>query len=168
MVGRILLAAAVSAALFAGTAQAAKPVTDRQIQEARERTWSCQDALGVKRTPASKKRPQGKLYRAWVLRLWQERARSYCGVMNEANRTPAVAIRIVFGSYAGQALAVASCESGHRTWAQNGQYLGMFQMGSSERALYGHGSTPLAQARAAWKYFVRSGRDWSPWSCKPW
>jgi hypothetical protein len=81
---------------------------------------------------------------------------------------PWEAIRAVFGSYADQANAVASCESGHSVWAANGQYLGLFQMGSSERAIYGHGSTPLEQARAAHRYFVASGSDWSPWQCKPW
>lgn len=81
---------------------------------------------------------------------------------------PTFAILYVFGPvYGPQALRVASCESGRGIWAQNGQYLGMFQMGSSERAIYGHGNTPLAQAQAAHRYFVASGRDWSPWSCKP-
>ena len=83
-------------------------------------------------------------------------------------RTPEKAICHVFGSYCDQALQVARCESGLRTSAQNGQYLGMFQMGSNERALFGHGATALEQAKAAHRYFVRSGRDWSPWSCKPW
>jgi hypothetical protein len=80
---------------------------------------------------------------------------------------PVQAIRHVFGSYWRQALAVARCESGLSTGAQNGQYLGLFQMGSSERALYGHGSSAFAQARAAQRYFTASGRDWSPWQCKP-
>ena len=62
----------------------------------------------------------------------------------------------------------SGCESGYRTTAQNGQYRGLFQMGSSERQLFGHGVSALAQAQAAYRYFVRSGRDWSPWSCKPW
>ena len=74
----------------------------------------------------------------------------------------------VFGSYCQEALAVSRCESGLSTDAQNGQYLGLFQMGSSERRLFGHGSTPIAQAKAAHRYFVASGRDWGPWSCKPW
>jgi hypothetical protein len=43
---------------------------------------------------------------------------------------------------------VAYCESRFSTWAQNGQYLGLFQMGSNERATYGHGSTAYAQAVA--------------------
>ena len=83
-------------------------------------------------------------------------------------RAPENAICHVFGSYCQQALQVARCESGYETSAQNGQYLGLFQMGSSERRLFGHGGTALAQAKAAYRYFVRSGRDWSPWSCKPW
>ncbi len=82
--------------------------------------------------------------------------------------SPREAICTVFGSYCGQALQVARCESGLTTTAQNGQYLGLFQMGSSERRLFGHGATAIEQVRAAHRYFVASGRDWSPWSCKPW
>ena len=84
-----------------------------------------------------------------------------------AATSPKAAICDVFGHYCRQAVAVASCESGLTTTAQNGQYLGLFQMGSSERRLFGHGPTARAQAAAAHEYFVRSGRDWSPWSCKP-
>jgi hypothetical protein len=86
----------------------------------------------------------------------------------ERLRTPERAICHVFGSYCQQALQVARCESRYETGAQNGQYLGLFQMGSSERQLYGHGATAFEQAKAAYRYFLRSGRDWSPWSCKPW
>lgn len=74
----------------------------------------------------------------------------------------------VFKSHCREAIAVAKCESNLKTWAVNGQYLGLFQMGYWERRTYGHGSTAMAQARAAHRYFVASGRDWSPWSCKPW
>ena len=85
-----------------------------------------------------------------------------------SSASPKVAICEVFGPYCGEALAVSRCESGLTTTAQNGQYLGLFQMGSSERRLFGHGDSALEQAKAAHRYFVRSGRDWSPWSCKPW
>jgi hypothetical protein len=81
---------------------------------------------------------------------------------------PRAAICDVFGPYCTQAVAVAWCESRLRPVAQNGQYLGLFQMGSQERRLFGHGHTARQQALAAHAYFVRSGRDWSPWSCKPW
>jgi hypothetical protein len=85
-----------------------------------------------------------------------------------AKAPPKVAICDVFGRrYCGQALSVSWCESRLRTTAQNGQYLGLFQMGSYERELFGHGSTAHQQAVAAHRYFVQSGRDWSPWSCKP-
>lgn len=83
-----------------------------------------------------------------------------------ASAPPHVAICGVFGRYCRQALSVARCESRLSTHAQNGQYLGLFQMGSSERRLFGHGDTAHAQALAAHRYFVRSGRDWSPWSCR--
>ncbi|MCZ7587629.1 MAG: hypothetical protein M5U27_01935 [Gaiella sp.] len=83
-------------------------------------------------------------------------------------RSPRKAICHVFGSYCGQALRVARCESGYSVNARNGQYRGLFQMGSSERQIFGHGAGALEQAQAAYRYFVRSGRDWSPWSCKPW
>jgi hypothetical protein len=83
-----------------------------------------------------------------------------------ATAPPRVAIRTVFGRYSGQALAVAWCESRLTTTARNGQYLGLFQMGTNERRLFGHGEGAHAQALAAHRYFVRSGRDWSPWSCR--
>jgi len=81
--------------------------------------------------------------------------------------SPANAIRVVFGRYAADALAVASCESGLSIAAENGQYRGLFQMGSAERARYGHGSNAYLQAKAAHRYFVESGRSWAPWQCKP-
>ena len=82
--------------------------------------------------------------------------------------TPRAVICRIFGPYCGQALRVSECESGFHTDAQNGQYLGLFQMGSSERRIFGHGPSAEEQAQAAHRYFVSSGRDWSPWSCKPW
>lgn len=86
-------------------------------------------------------------------------------VRRRAALSPRTAICNVFGSYCEEAVAVARCESRLSTTAQNGQYLGLFQMGPSERRLFGHGPTARAQAIAARRYFVSSGRDWSPWSC---
>ena len=82
--------------------------------------------------------------------------------------SPRSVICHTFGKYCQEALAVSRCESGLRTDARNGQYLGLFQMGSNERRLFGHGSSAAEQARAAHRYFVASGHDWAPWSCKPW
>lgn len=100
-------------------------------------------------------------------RLIQRRAKAR-HLAAVAASSPKAAICRVFGNYCREALAVSRCESGLRTDAQNGQYQGLFQMGSNERQLFGHGPTPTQQAAAAHRYFVASGRDWSPWSCKPW
>jgi hypothetical protein len=83
--------------------------------------------------------------------------------------TPVTAIRLVFGPYAGEAIRVADCETGgsFSTRASNGQYLGLFQMSSYARDRYGHSETALGQAQAAYRYFVASGQDWSPWECQP-
>jgi hypothetical protein len=82
--------------------------------------------------------------------------------------TPQHVICRIFGPYCGEALRVSECESQFRTDAQNGQYLGLFQMGTAERRIFGHGASAEEQAKAAHRYFLASGRDWSPWSCKPW
>jgi hypothetical protein len=80
---------------------------------------------------------------------------------------PKKAICGVFRGYCQEAVDVAWCESRLHPDAQNGEYLGLFQMGSLPRRLFGHGQTAWAQALAAHKYFLSTGRDWSPWSCKP-
>ena len=71
------------------------------------------------------------------------------------------------GRYTWQAIKVSFCESGWRTTARNGQYLGLFQMGRWARGRYGHGTTADIQAKAASALFRASGKDWSPWECKP-
>jgi hypothetical protein len=83
-----------------------------------------------------------------------------------AHLPPKAAICAVFEDRCQEAMAVAWCESHLQTTAQNGQYLGLFQMGSYERRLFGHGPSAHEQAVAAHRYFVLSGRDWSPWSCR--
>lgn len=119
---------------------------------------------------------QGLSAREWARRAVQQRKNS-----NARGRTirrlkrelaarkigPTLAIRLVFGAHASQALRVAWCESRWHTGATNGQYLGLFQMGSYARSRYGHSWSALGQAQAAYRYFVASGRDWSPWACRP-
>jgi hypothetical protein len=163
---RKLAAAVVACALLPATGLAADKVTDAQIAKARKAANDCLREFGVRPYDISKAKPKGDAYRRWVLRLWTERAAT-CRLLLLETRNPSVAIRVVFGEYAGQALAVASCESGHRTWAQNGQYLGMFQMGDYARSTFGHSDTALGQAQAAYRYFAASGYDWSPWQCRP-
>ena len=74
----------------------------------------------------------------------------------------------IFGKkYCRQALRVSYCESRWHTTAKNGQYLGLFQMGYNERKIYGHGKSAKKQTLSARRYFRASGKDWSPWTCKP-
>jgi hypothetical protein len=94
--------------------------------------------------------------------LEQEEATESIGV--PLGEVPKI-IYSVFGAYGAKAVEVASCESGLNTSATNGQYLGLFQMGEMERAIYGGSSMdPWDQTRAAYAYFLASGSDWSPWS----
>lgn len=82
---------------------------------------------------------------------------AWCGKAN---------LSCVEGRYA---IKIMICEASwywHRnipTHAKNGQYLGMFQMGSTERRIYGHGPDPWSQAKAAWRYWDEAG--WRPWEC---
>jgi hypothetical protein len=55
------------------------------------------------------------------------------------------------------------CESRYSIWAENGQYLGLFQMGDWARSTYGHGYSAMAQARSAHRYYMDSG--WTGWEC---
>ena len=78
--------------------------------------------------------------------------------------TPRAAIRATFGPDAPLALRIAWCESRLGTDARNGQHLGLFQMGTRERARFGHGPDALTQARAAHRYWLASSPHWRPWA----
>jgi len=167
-----------SAGLAVRTAKCRRETSSlrRGIVDRRAATWRHQAAAGARRTPTEFREREaiGCSYLRWLRQRWAGRA-IYAYRIVVTLRDPDFAIEYVFGSYASQAKRVAACESGDTdgdlspsvVYASNGQYQGMFQMGSSERSIYGHGSTPVEQARAAYAYFVDSGRDWSPWACKP-
>jgi hypothetical protein len=84
----------------------------------------------------------------------------------ESKPTGLVICEVFPDRYCGQALRVAWCESRLSVNARNGQYRGLFQMGSWERRRYGHGPDARTQARAALRYFNASGRTWRPWTCR--
>lgn len=148
------------------TVEARRQVALHRASLVRARGKLAQSRARVARARAGRERAQAartKLARTAAALRRRARTRQ----LAVAAWTPSAAICTVFGSYCGEALAVARCESGLQTTAQNGQYLGLFQMGSSERRLYGHGPSAIEQVRAAHRYFVSTGRNWSPWSCKP-
>lgn len=157
--------------VFGGNSQVKDcKVTPQAVAMKREATWKWQKQAKVDRTPTRylERRANTCVRLRYLMRLWAERAHRNYKLVQRLESRPRFAIRWVFGRYSEQALNVAWCESRLSVWAQNGQYLGLFQMGSYERQVFGHGTTAIAQARAAHRYFVRSGRDWSPWSCNPW
>jgi len=73
------------------------------------------------------------------------------------------AVCYYFGANCATAMRIVKCETGgtYAPWAQNGQYLGIFQMGASERATFGYGSNVWAQAKAAYAYYKVAG--FGPW-----
>lgn len=87
------------------------------------------------------------------------------GVINE--------IRAVFGPYAGQALAVARCESGYNAYAVNRssdaegvfQFLRSTWVGTSYAGYSRFNAS--ANIHAAYQVFSRDGHSWREWSCQP-
>jgi len=140
----------------------------KYIQIKRSATWKWQTFLGYPKTRTSytERRTHGCGYLKYNGRKWAGRADHHFREYVEL-RDPKNAICHVFGNYCSEALTVSWCESRHDIWADNGQYLGLFQMGEYARSMYGHSNTALGQARSAYAYFSRSGYDWSPWACKP-
>lgn len=136
----------------------------KAIRYYRQKTHYWQAQAGVRLTRVSKQKVVGCRYAWWVADLWAKRTKA---AKRAVPKTTTEIIMRVFGSYGWQAITVARCESGLFTGAKNGQYLGLFQMGDYARSRYGHGSDALTQSKAAYAYFTDSGRDWSPWECKP-
>lgn len=134
----------------------------------RSQTWRYQDHAGIQRTPTehAERHSTSVSFLWWIDHLWQRRqARArHLASSRTSGSVPSLICR-VFGSACGEALRVARCESNFSIHAVNGQFLGIFQMGSHERAAYatiGY-STAYAQIVAAHNYFVVAG--WGPWSC---
>jgi len=77
---------------------------------------------------------------------------------------------VVYGVPRSSLAAVAWCESGHRPWARNGQYRGIFQQGPMfEASPFGRAGlsvwSPYAAALST-AYTVRA-QGWRQWSCQP-
>lgn len=103
----------------------------------------------------------------WIRVIHRELAQTMAAlrpkVVTSSASVPAI-ICAVFGPNCSKAQSVALCESHFSVYARNGQYLGIFQMGSNERARFGGSSFDAwDQVRAAYAYFSVSG--WTPWAC---
>jgi len=183
----IAMAALVVAALGSPQQAVASSQTDalrHGISWARARTWHWQDVAHVARSRPIKGAGgyHSPGYLRWVEKRWNRRriaAYKYAHrpvyhaptvVASPSGSVPQLICR-VFGSVAcAEAVHIAYRESHFETWAANGQYLGIFQMGSTERATYGlHDShhhllysTAYEQIVAAHNYYLVAG--WGPWA----
>ncbi len=165
---------ATLALTFIGTASAMTLETYRErMHNQHEWTQRAQENRCRAKTPWSEftKTPLRSVLPAWRGHhvVWAKARHERAQARSSAclPSTTAGIIRYVFGAYGDQAVAVAQCESGLSVYAENGQYLGLFQMGAYARARYGHSWTALGQSRSAYAYFKDSGSDWSPWQCRP-
>jgi hypothetical protein len=101
--------------------------------------------------------------RVWVAVIRRELAETRASLRPRPQSVPQI-ICAVFGPECSKALQVFFCESRYSTSARNGQYFGIGQMGSAERARFGGSSLdPWDQVRAAYAYYRVAG--WSPWQC---
>jgi hypothetical protein len=134
-----------------------------EIIRVRAQVHGCQDRLGFRRSPVAQRViTGGERYRAWVLYRWRVRE-DFCLDVERQLSDPRTAVMAVFGRHGRDAVRVFECESHLNPYARNGQYLGIAQMGSWARSRYGHSSSALGQARAAYRNFRDNG--WSQWSC---
>lgn len=138
----------------------------RELVDRRAATWRWQRTLGVAKS--STRHPErwvrGCAYVRWLKALWAQRADQLWRTWSRLQWDVEFAIEWVFpAAEEAKAKAVAWCESKFSRRAQNGQYFGVWQMGSSERERFGHSTTAIGQTLAAKRYFDLSG--WSPWSC---
>lgn len=145
-----LIALALCSALIGGTTATAEPPAPGSYQGKSAEWWA-------KRAVQARKDANARMHT--IRKLKRTLAQSRHSI------SPTMAIRIVFGRNADEALRVSWCESRWYPGAQNGQYLGLFQMGRWARSRYGHGADALTQAQAAYRYFRESG--WAGWECKP-
>lgn len=117
-------------------------------------------------------------YMDWMWRLWHKRHQTCMRQTARATRDVRYAIRLIFRgdgdprypyTAAEQAVRVAWCESRWTNTDVTGQYKGVFQLGSSERAQYQVGDYVgvISQVRSGYRMFVAAGRSWSRWQCRP-
>lgn len=153
-------------AVHASRARLASP-GGRELHRLINQVNQCRADLGLPPLTASARAWRGDRYDQWRVNRWRALRDAWCSVRDHARGDAMLAIRIVFRSHAREAITVARCESGgtFSPHARNGQYEGIFQMGRSERARFGHGDNVLDQTLAAHRYWRQAG--WRPWQCSP-
>lgn len=133
-------------------------------------------------------RTRSTAYMRWLWLTWRTRKLECRGEVQRADSDVRYAIRLIFqgdgdprypGNAAEQAVRVAWCESRWTTTDRLGQYVGVGQLGTSERSAYGIGvyrssdpataatASVVVQVRSFYRMFVAAGRSWGRWACRP-
>lgn len=165
----MVLAGLLGAVVFAIGALAFAPRSDASTI----RVKSCSEVAR-----AWPKKQRARFAQGCKKRVAAHNRRVYC---NHPSRTPLQSIDCIWpAALRAQAKRVARCESTAHVsnavakrnklgrWAKNGQYIGVFQMGTNERAAYGQysvGSAARLQVQSA--YNLYKARGWQPWACRP-
>lgn len=170
------------------------PISNAQIEKVHDAAQACRKALGFNAWPSGRswEWATGRVYRGWLYALWLTR-KGYCeDVTANIEADVRWGIRFIFtgpgdpryphaDSAGEQAVRVSYCESRWKPWDRLGQYVGLFQMGDSERAQYGigayasgerdrdtaAGASNLEQIRSARRMFNAAGNSWGRWQCRP-
>jgi hypothetical protein len=140
----------------------------RGIQWQRSQTWRWQDRAGVTRTPTrhAERRATSVPFLRWIDRLWLERKiRARHLASQRWGGSVQTIICRVFGSQCQEALYIAYRESRYSIHAVNGQYLGLFQMGSGERSAYATAGYATAYEQTVAAHNLYRARGWEPWTC---
>lgn len=139
----------------------------------RAATWRFQDLMGVPHTRASHVvgRSRSVPFLRWANGLWNNRQKVARRNLAELRRStsPSVVPRlicVVFGpAECSEGRRIAWGESRDETWAANGQYLGLFQLGSGERASYATIGYSSAYQQIVAAHNLYRARGWEPWTC---
>lgn len=169
----LLTASALLVILYVPTARADSPrrVTDTQIQQARERVWKCQESLGLPRSPVSKSKPVGPLYRLWVLNKWVGLGDGVCHAVRQLQSVNYTEIREARAWARSPGPACVSSKEGGVTSNTGNGYYGKWQADPSFQRAYGpeyvarwgYAHNWPAYAQDVMAYRGWKSRGWGPW-----
>ncbi len=114
----------------------------------------------------AERRSRSVAFLTWINHRWIRRMRTarVASRRTSSASVPALICR-VFGAVCAEAQRIAYTESRYSTSAANGQYLGIFQMGSGERATYATIGYTTAYQQIVAAHNLYRARGFEPWTC---
>lgn len=190
IIATLTIAGAFALAATSPAATGLRDHTPDQVEAQYQQYRACMHYLGQtpRRANGDWWKTPSFAYRGWLYLTWRTRKLACHGERQRADSDVRYAIRLVFQGpgdprypydAAEQAIRVAWCESRWTTTDITGQYVGVLQLGTSERAEYGlgayasgdggvaSGASIVLQVRSGYRMFVAAGRSWARWQCRP-